>query len=238
MIDSMGNARSLIIIGTQRNLTPVLISKFIRASTSRVVLVAAIDETNPAAHPGTQLQELDSVVAHARGQGAANLEVRKYQPGNIAELEQQISEAFAVGDIDLAITTTTSQYAAPPLGGREAPFDSLSIAKATETFTEGLVMLRQLSNCMASQGSGHLVVLTDAEALEDHPIALAASTVGIDSYAESLGETVRSYGVRVIRARTYRGGLMTKPTSPQDLAIAISGALLKKRKDTIKVIAG
>ncbi|MFZ1361687.1 MAG: hypothetical protein WAS05_01950 [Candidatus Nanopelagicales bacterium] len=237
MIDSMGNARSLIIIGTQLNLTPVLISKFIRASTSRVVLITAVDETNPAAHPGAQLQDLDAVVAHARGQGATNLEVRKYQPGNVAELEQQISEAFAVGDIDLAITTTTSQYAAPRLGSREAPFDSLSIAKATQTFTEGLVMLRQLANCMASQGSGHLVALTDAETLDDHPIAEAASTVGIDSYAQSLGETAKSHGVRVIRARASRVGLMQKPTSPQDLAIAISEALLKKRKNTVKVIA-
>lgn len=238
MIDSMGNARSLIIIGTQLNLTPVLISKFIRASTSRVVLVTAIDETNPASQPGARLQDLDAVVSHARGQGATNLEVRKYQPGNVAELEQQISEAFAVGDIDLAITTTTSQYATPKLRGKEAPFDSTSLARATETFTEGLVTLRQLAKCMAAQGSGHLVALTDAEPLHDHPIAEAAGTVGIDAYAESLSDTAKSHGVRLIRARTFRLGLMQKPTTPQDLAIAISEALLKKRKNTLKVIAG
>lgn len=238
MIDSMGNARSLIIIGTQPNLTPVLISKFIRASTSRVVLIAAVDETNPAAHPGTQLQELEAVVAHARGQGATNLEVRKYQPGNLAELEMQISEAFAVGDIDLAITTTTSQYAAPRLNGREAPFDSLSLARAAESFTEGLVMLRQLAKCMADQGSGHLVALTDAEPLADLPIAIASSTVGVDSYAEELSHVAKGHGVRIIRARAFRVGMMNKPTSPQDLAIDISEALLKKRKNTVKVIAG
>ncbi len=238
MIDSMGNARSLVIVGTQLNLTPVLISKFIRASTSRVVLITAIDEVNPASQPGAHLQELEAVVAHAKGQGATNLEVRKYQPGNMAELESQISETFAGGDIDLAITTTTSLYAAPKLMGKEAAFDSTSLASATETFTEGLVMLRQLASRMAAQGSGHLVAMTDAEPLGDHPIALAASTVGIDAYAESLTDVAKSQGVRIIRARSQRLGMMQKPTSPQDLAIAISDTLLKKRKSTIKVIAG
>lgn len=237
MIDSMGNARSLIIIGTQVELTPVLISKFIRASTSRVVLISGIDKSNPADNPGKQLQDLDAVVAHARGQGATNLEVRTYQPGNVAELEQQISEAFSVGDIDLAITTTTSLYAAPTQAGREAPFDSVSLATATRLFTEGLVMLRQLAQSMASQGSGHLVALTDSESLAHRPSAEAASTVGIDAYAESLGDTAKSQGVRLIRARVSRVGLMQKPTSPQELAIAISEALVKKRKNIVKVTA-
>lgn len=233
----MGNARSLIIVGTQVGLTPVLISKFIRASTSRVVLISAVDQSNPGANPGQQLQELDAVVAHAKGQGATNLEVRTYQPGNIAELEQQIGETFAAGDIDLAITTTTSQYAATGFKGKEPPFDSLSLAKASQTFTEGLVMLRQLAQCMAAQGSGHLVALTDGEPLATRPAAEAASTVGIDAYAESLSEIAKHHGVRIIRARSFRDGIIQKSTSPQDLAISISDALLKKRKNVIKVIA-
>lgn len=232
----MGNARSLLIIGAQVALTPVFISKFIHSKTARVVLISTTDAPSTPTNSGPKLQQLTEVVSHIQGQGVTNLEVRTYESGNTAELEQQISDSFNSGDIDLAIVTITSQYATARLAGKEVPFDSLSLTKATSIFTEGLVALRQVAQNLATQGSGHFVTITDAEPLKSRPSAVAASTVGLDSYAKALSREVKPYGVRMIRVRVFNEGSLQKSTQPPSLAIAISDALIKKRKHTIRAI--
>lgn len=232
MIDAMGVAESVLIVGTPEHLTKAFVARIVSPRTQRFTVILATKDATPNEHELKLVGQLEKLSSR---QGVSEHTVHSYATGDFASLESKLDDAFTTGNIDLAIVLTTSSIGRDTLVDIGPELVTANIAAASGRFAEGLMTLRKTSECLGKQGKGQLVALTDGKVDQRVPSVERAALLGIDDYANSLAKPLKKAGVRLIQARTRPKRLGQKPTTPGEFADEVSTMIIKRKPGEIKL---
>ncbi len=201
MIDALGAPQSLLLLGGTSDIALAIAENYARARPLRVVLAARPGERRVAAAErltglGCEVSEVD------------------FEARDSAGHENVIEQAFAGGDIDIAV------LAFGILGDAEQawqePAAMLELAEINFTAPVHLGVL--VANRFKAQGHGRIVALSSVagERVRRSNFAYGSTKAGFDGFFLGLGEALRDTGVRVLVVRP--GFVRSKMTEGMDEA--------------------
>lgn len=229
MIDALGAPQSLLLLGGTSDIALAIARRYAAVRSLRVVLAARPSERRTAA--AAELTELGCAVTEV------DLEGRDAQ-----SREAAIEQAFADGDIDIAVV------AFGLLGDAERAWSdpALVVELAEVNYVAPVHLGVLLSNRMKTQAHGEIVALSSVagEKVRRSNFVYGSTKAGMDGFYLGLGEALRGSGVHVLVVRPgfvkskMTVGLEAAPLSvtPAEVAEATVSAV-KEGRDVIWVPA-
>jgi decaprenylphospho-beta-D-erythro-pentofuranosid-2-ulose 2-reductase len=223
VINAVGTPQSLLLLGGTSDIALAIARRYAADRGLRVVLAARPSEQRDAA--AAELRELGCSVDEV------DLEARN--PGSHA---QTIEQAFAGGDIDVAVVAF-GLLGDPEQAWRD-PDVVLELAEVNYTAPVHLGVL--LAARMRVQGYGSIVALSSVagERVRRSNFVYGSTKAGFDGFFLGLGEALRDHGVHVLVVRP--GFVMSKMTrgiekaplavTPEQVADAAVRAITEKRQ--------
>src|ERR1700737_2721678 len=92
MLDAVGNPQTILLLGGTSEMGLAICERYLRTASARIVLAAMPDD------PGR-----DDAVAQMKGAGAREVELIDFEATDTGSHLTMIEEAFAGGDVDVAI---------------------------------------------------------------------------------------------------------------------------------------
>ena len=223
MINAVGTPQSLLLLGGTSDIALAIARRYAAERGLRVVLAARASERRESA--AAELRELGCTVDEV------DLEAR--DPGSHA---QTIEQAFAGGDIDIAVV------AFGLLGDAEQawrdPDVVLELAEVNYTAPVHLGVL--LAARMRVQGYGCIVALSSVagERVRRSNFVYGSTKAGFDGFFLGLGEALRDHGVHVlvvrpgfVKSKMTRGvGAAPLAVTPEEVADAVVAAVTGRRQ--------
>jgi len=222
MINAVGAPQSLLLLGGTSDIAVAIARRYARPGL-RIVLAARPTERRTAAaielkNLGCEITEVD---LDARDHGSHGT---------------TIDEAFAGGDIDIAV------IAFGLLGDAERAWQDpdLALELAEVNYAAPVHLGVLLGQRMQAQAHGWIVALSSVagERVRRSNFVYGSTKAGLDGFFLGLGEALRDHGVRVLVVRPgfvkskMTSGLDEVPLSvtPDQVAEAISDAISSKRE--------
>lgn len=223
MQDALGRVQSLLVLGATSDIAAATTGALVADGAREVVLASRRPDG------------LEPLAAELRTRGATEVRTLGFDATAFAAHEALLDEAFAGGDVDLAL------LAWGLLGDGEATENADGAVAVLETNLTGAVsVLIRLAARMRRQGHGTIVVLSSVagqRVRRANPV-YGASKAGLDGFALALGAELDGTGVRVVVVRP--GFVRTKMTAelrprpgavgPEDVAAAILDGLRRGRE--------
>ncbi|HET9871191.1 MAG TPA: decaprenylphospho-beta-D-erythro-pentofuranosid-2-ulose 2-reductase [Propionibacteriaceae bacterium] len=223
MIDALGAPQSLLLLGGTSDIALAVARRYAEVRPLRVLLAARPSERRTAAAAeltgiGCTVEEVDLEAVDAGSREAA------------------IEQAFAGGDIDIAVV------AFGLLGDAERAWSDPQhlIELAEVNYVAPLHLGVLLSNRMKAQSHGRIVALSSVagERVRRSNFVYGSTKAGLDGFYLGLGEALRPTGVRVLVVRPgfvkskMTQGLPPAPlaVTPAEVADAIVTAVKEKRE--------
>lgn len=201
MIDSVGNVRSVLLLGGTSEIGLAVLARLTGPRLARVAL---------AGRPSATLDRAGELI---RNSGVANVEVHAFDANDRAAHEGLIDSMFSAGDIDVAILAVGAvASSAAGAGTEDAPaLDAAAILRGIDTNLTGVASCAtQIAMRMRAQGHGTIVMFT-AAALgrsagrpDGAHVGFEAGQAGLDSFALGLAASMHGSGVRVLLVRLGR----------------------------------
>ncbi|GGC74957.1 decaprenylphospho-beta-D-erythro-pentofuranosid-2-ulose 2-reductase [Hoyosella rhizosphaerae] len=199
MIDAVGNPKSLLLLGGSSDIALAIADEYLAAGPLRVVV---------AARPSVRR---DAAAARLR-QNGATVSVVDFDAVNTAGHEKALDEAFAGGDIDVAV------IAFGLLGDPEEMWQDQikAVELATVNYTAAVSAGVIVGEKMKAQGFGRIIALSSVagERVRRSNFVYGSSKAGFDGFYMGLGEALKPAGVSVTVVRP--GMVRTKMTDGLD----------------------
>lgn len=188
MLDAVGNPQTILLLGGTSEIGLAICARYLRTAPARVVLAALPND------PGR-----DDARAQLMAAGAREVEIVDFDAMDMDSHPKMIEQAFAGGDVDVAI------IAFGLLGDAEQLWQdqrkAVQIAQVNYTAAVSVGVL--LADRMRAQGYGQIIAMSSAagERVRRSNFVYGSTKAGLDGFYLGLGEALREYGVRVLVIR-------------------------------------
>lgn len=181
MIDATGNPQSILVLGGTSDIGLAVCAAYLARQPAKIVL---------ASRPGTRT---DDAVADLVNRGATDVQTIDFDALDFASHPAVLDEAFAQGDIDVAIVAFGLLGDAEQLWQDQAKAVELAQLNYTGAVSVGVL----LGQRMTAQGHGKIVALSSVagEKVRRSNFVYGSSKAGVDAFYRNLGQALAPAGV-------------------------------------------
>lgn len=188
VLDAVGNPQTILLLGGTSEIGLAICERYLQNAHARIVLAAMPND------PGR-----DAAVAQMRAAGARSVELIDFEATDTETHPKMIDQAFANGDVDVAIV------AFGILGDAEELWQNQrkAVLAAEINYTAAVSVGVLLGEKMRAQGFGQIIAMSSAagERVRRSNFVYGSTKAGLDGFYLGLGEALREYGVRVLVIR-------------------------------------
>ncbi len=188
MIDAVGNPQTILLLGGTSEIGLAICERYLRTAPARIVLAALPDD------PGR-----DDAVAQMKAAGAREVELIDFDAMDTDSHPAMIEQAFAGGDVDVAIVAFGLLGDAEELWQNQRKAVQIAEVNYTAAVSVGVL----LGDRMRAQGFGQIIAMSTVagERVRRSNFVYGSTKAGLDGFYLGLGEALREYGVRVLVIR-------------------------------------
>jgi len=188
MLDAVGNPQTILLLGGTSEIGLAICERYLRTASARVVLAAMPDD------PGR-----GDAVAQMKAAGAREVELIDFEATDTASHPKMMEEAFAGGDIDVAIVAFGLLGDAEELWQNQRKAVQIAEINYTAAVSVGVLLAEK----MRAQGFGQIIAMSTVagERVRRSNFVYGSTKAGLDGFYLGLGEALREYGVRVLVIR-------------------------------------
>ncbi|MBF6173460.1 decaprenylphospho-beta-D-erythro-pentofuranosid-2-ulose 2-reductase [Nocardia blacklockiae] len=203
MINAVGNPQNILLLGGTSEIGLAICAEYLKKGPARIVLAAL---------PNDPLRA-DSV-AQLEAAGASKVEVIDFDALDTGSHPKVIEQAWADGDIDVAIVAFALDGDAEELWQNQQQAVRVAEVNYTASVSVGVLVGEK----MKAQGYGRIVVMSSVagERVKRANFVYGSTKAGLDGFYLGLGEALRPYGPRVTVIRP--GQVRTKFSAHVDEA--------------------
>jgi len=188
VLDAVGNPQAVLLLGGTSEIGLAICERYLRNARARIVLACMPDD------PGR-----DDAVAQMKAAGAKSVELIDFEATNPDSHPTMIEQAFASGDIDVAVV------AFGVLGDAEELWQNQrkAVQAAEINYTAAVSVGVLLGEKMRAQGFGQIIAMSTVagERVRRSNFVYGSTKAGLDGFYLGLSEALREYGVRVLVIR-------------------------------------
>ena len=188
VLDAVGNPQTILLLGGTSEIGLAICERYLQNARARIVLAAM------PADPGR-----DAAVAQMKAAGARSVELIDFEATDPDTHPKMIDQAFANGDVDVAIV------AFGILGDAEELWQNQhkAVLAAEINYTAAVSVGVLLAEKMRAQGFGQIIAMSSAagERVRRSNFVYGSTKAGLDGFYLGLGEALREFGVRVLVIR-------------------------------------
>lgn len=188
VLDATGNPQSILLLGGTSEIGLAICARYLRHASAKVILACLPGD------PGR-----DDAVAAMEAAGAKSVRVIDFDALDTASHPAMIDQAFADGDIDVAIVAFGMDADAEELWHNQAKAVQVAGVNYTAAVSVGVL----LANKMSAQGFGQIIAMSSVagERVRRTNFVYGSTKAGLDGFYLGLGEALRDDGVRVLVIR-------------------------------------
>jgi decaprenylphospho-beta-D-erythro-pentofuranosid-2-ulose 2-reductase len=188
MLDAVGNPQTILLLGGTSEIGLAICERYLRTAPARIVLAALPDD------PGR-----GDAVAQMKAAGARSVELVDFDAVDTDSHPEVIDEAYAGGDVDVAIVAFGLLGDAEELWQNQRKAVQIAEINYTAAVSVGVL----LADRMRAQGFGQIIAMSSAagERVRRSNFVYGSTKAGLDGFYLGLGEALREYGVRVLVIR-------------------------------------
>jgi decaprenylphospho-beta-D-erythro-pentofuranosid-2-ulose 2-reductase len=188
MLDAVGNPQTILLLGGTSEIGLAICARYLRTAPARIVLGCLPDD------PGR-----DDAVAQMEAAGAREVEVIDFDAVQTDSHPKVIEQAFAKGDVDVAIVAFGLLGDAEELWQNQRKAVMLAEVNYTAAVSVGVL----LGEKMRAQGFGQIIAMSTVagERVRRSNFVYGSTKAGLDGFYLGLSEALREYGVRVLVIR-------------------------------------
>lgn len=188
VLDAVGNPQTILLLGGTSEIGLAICERYLQNAHARIVLAAMPND------PGR-----DAAVAQMKAAGARSVELINFEATDPDTHPKMIDQAFANGDVDVAIV------AFGILGDAEELWQNQhkAVLAVEINYTAAVSVGVLLAEKMRAQGFGQIIAMSSAagERVRRSNFVYGSTKAGLDGFYLGLGEALREYGVRVLVIR-------------------------------------
>ena len=188
MLDSVGNPQSILLLGGTSEIGLAICERYLRDAQARIVLACLPDD------PGR-----DAAVAHMKAAGARSVEMIDFDAVETETHPKVVEQAFAGGDIDVAIVAFGLLGDAEELWQNQRKAVQIAEINYTAAVSVGVL----LGERMRAQGFGQIIAMSTVagERVRRSNFVYGSTKAGLDGFYLGLGEALREHGIKVLVIR-------------------------------------
>jgi decaprenylphospho-beta-D-erythro-pentofuranosid-2-ulose 2-reductase len=188
MLDAVGNPQTILLLGGTSEIGLAICERYLRTASARIILAAMPDD------PGR-----DDAVAQMKAAGAREVELLDFEALDTDSHPKVIEQAFAGGDVDVAIVAFGLLGDAEELWQNQRKAVQIAGINYTAAVSVGVL----LGEKMRAQGFGQIIAMSTVagERVRRSNFVYGSTKAGLDGFYLGLGEALREYGVRVLVIR-------------------------------------
>jgi decaprenylphospho-beta-D-erythro-pentofuranosid-2-ulose 2-reductase len=188
VLDAVGNPQTILLLGGTSEIGLAICERYLQNAHARILLAAMPDD------PGR-----DDAVAQMKAAGARSVELIDFEATDSESHPKTIEQAFAGGDVDVAIV------AFGILGDAEELWQNQrkAVLAAEINYTAAVSVGVLLGEKMRAQGFGQIIAMSTVagERVRRSNFVYGSTKAGLDGFYLGLGEALREFGVRVLVIR-------------------------------------
>jgi len=188
MLDAVGNPQTVLLLGGTSEIGLAICVRYLRDSSARIVLACLPDD------PGR-----DDAVAQMKAAGARSVELIDFDALKTDTHPKVIEQAFAGGDVDVAIVAFGLLGDAEELWQNQRKAVQIAEINYTAAVSVGVL----LGERMRAQGFGQIIAMSTVagERVRRSNFIYGSTKAGLDGFYLGLGEALREHGVKVLVIR-------------------------------------
>lgn len=188
VLDAVGNPQTILLLGGTSEIGLAICERYLQNAHARILLAAMPED--PAR---------DDAVAQMKAAGARSVELIDFEATDPEGHSKTIEQAFAGGDVDVAIV------AFGILGDAEELWQNQrkAVLAAEINYTAAVSVGVLLGEKMRAQGFGQIIAMSTVagERVRRSNFVYGSTKAGLDGFYLGLGEALREFGVRVLVIR-------------------------------------
>ncbi|OBG72037.1 short-chain dehydrogenase [Mycobacterium sp. E2462] len=188
VLDAVGNPQTILLLGGTSEIGLAICERYLQNAHARIVLAAMPGD------PGR-----DAAVAQMKAAGARSVELIDFEATDADSHPATIEQAFAGGDVDVAIVAFGLLGDAEELWQNQRKAVQIAEINYTAAVSVGVL----LGEKMRAQGFGQIIAMSTVagERVRRSNFVYGSTKAGLDGFYLGLGEALREYGVRVLVIR-------------------------------------
>lgn len=188
VLDAVGNPQTILLLGGTSEIGLAICERYLRSASARILLACLPDD------PGR-----DDAVAQMKAAGARSVELIDFDAVDTDSHPKVIDQAFAGGDVDVAIVAFGLLGDAEELWQNQRKAVQIAEINYTAAVSVGVL----LGQKMKAQGFGQIIAMSTVagERVRRSNFVYGSTKAGLDGFYLGLSEALREYGVRVLVIR-------------------------------------
>ncbi len=188
VLDAVGNPQTILLLGGTSEIGLAICERYLQNAHARILLAAM------PADPGR-----DEAVAQMKAAGARSVELIDFEATDPESHPKMIDQAFAGGDVDVAIVAFGLLGDAEELWQNQRKAVQIAEINYTAAVSVGVL----LGEKMRAQGFGQIIAMSTVagERVRRSNFVYGSTKAGLDGFYLGLSEALREYGVRVLVIR-------------------------------------
>src|SRR5574337_534510 len=188
VLDATGNPQAILLLGGTSEIGLAICERYLRNARARIILACLPDDSGR-----------DDAVAQLQAAGAKAVELVDFDALDTASHPQVIDQAFADGDVDVAIVAFGMDADAEELWHNQAKAVQVAGVNYTAAVSVGVL----LADKMGAQGFGQIIAMSSVagERVRRSNFVYGSTKAGLDGFYLGLSDALREDGVRVLVIR-------------------------------------
>jgi decaprenylphospho-beta-D-erythro-pentofuranosid-2-ulose 2-reductase len=188
VLDAVGNPQTILLLGGTSEIGLAICERYLQNAHARILLADLPD------HP-----RKDAAIAEMKAAGARSVEWIDFDATLSDDHPAVIDQAFAGGDVDVAIVAFGLLGDAEELWQNQRKAVQIAEINYTAAVSVGVL----LGEKMRAQGFGQIIAMSSVagERVRRSNFVYGSTKAGLDGFYLGLGEALREYGVRVLVIR-------------------------------------
>ncbi|MGB8391287.1 decaprenylphospho-beta-D-erythro-pentofuranosid-2-ulose 2-reductase [Mycobacterium sp.] len=188
VLDAVGNPQTILLLGGTSEIGLAICERYLQNAHARIVLAAMPND------PGRE-----DAVAQMKAAGARSVELIDFEATDPESHPKMIDQAFAGGDVDVAIVAFGLLGDAEELWQDQRKAVQIAEINYTAAVSVGVL----LGEKMRAQGFGQIIAMSTVagERVRRSNFVYGSTKAGLDGFYLGLSEALREYGVHVLVIR-------------------------------------
>ncbi len=188
VLDAVGNPQTILLLGGTSEIGLAICERYLQNAHARIILAAMPND------PGR-----DDAVAQMQAAGARSVELIDFEATDPDSHPKMIDQAFADGDVDVAIVAFGLLGDAEELWQNQRKAVQIAEINYTAAVSVGVLLAEK----MRAQGFGQIIAMSTVagERVRRSNFVYGSTKAGLDGFYLGLSEALREYGVRVLVIR-------------------------------------
>ncbi|MCV7258936.1 decaprenylphospho-beta-D-erythro-pentofuranosid-2-ulose 2-reductase [Mycobacterium shimoidei] len=188
VFDAVGNPQTILLLGGTSEIGLAICDRYLQNAHARIVLACLPDD------PGR-----DDAVAQTKAAGAKEVELIDFDAVDTDSHPKVIEQAFAGGDVDVAIVAFGLLGDAEELWQNQRKAVQIAQINYTAAVSVGVLLAEK----MRAQGFGRIIAMSSVagERVRRSNFVYGSTKAGLDGFYLGLGEALKEHGVHVLVIR-------------------------------------